>query len=147
MFSWFTNFIHGVSVVIMLGVLGALVGFGCSIINRIVGGVSGYLMAAGAGAVMMVGAHFGGVLSQMSSDATKAKIEALESANAKLEFELRAAKDIADFAANQAKNQAAHAAEAERQLEAINAVIAKHGQSDCPVGAFKDELDAIRKLK
>jgi LPS O-antigen subunit length determinant protein (WzzB/FepE family) len=143
MISFFTTLWSTLWTTLALAAVGALVGT----LSYFVGKLTSWWVSAIAGAILVVGAYGSGSLSQLVSDNAKAQIAALESANAKLEFELKSQLEVAEFEADQVKVQTKRAQEAEAQLEKINQVIAKHGEADCPVGAFRDELDEIRKLK
>jgi hypothetical protein len=141
--GFFTSLWSTLWTTLSLAAVGAFIG----LLAHFGGRLTTWWVSAIVGAVLVVGAYGSGSISSLVSAQNKAKIEALESANAKLEFELKAAQTIREFEAKQAKDQTARAEAAEKQLEAINQVIAKHGEANCPVGAFKDELDAIRGLE
>ena len=149
MIAMFQNFLHGLSALVMLAGLGGLVGFGCAIVTRLVTGLQGYFIAAAAGAVMMVGANLGGVFSQMHSDADAQKIADLQAEKAKMEHDAQALADIRAEEDKLLAEQTARAADTQAQMDKIAAVIEKHKADNdkCAVGAFADELDAIRGLK
>jgi hypothetical protein len=147
-FDFFTNLIQILYAILALAATGALVGFGCALVSRLVTGISGYAIAAAAGALMMVGAHYGGVLDQFASSSAKQKIADLRAEKAKLAFELEAARKVRKFEQDQSADAVAYAEEVELRMAVILAAIAKHDEDEnCDTAAFEDELDAIRNLR
>jgi hypothetical protein len=149
MFGFVTTFFHGVSTVLMLAMVGAFVGLGCAVVTRVVNGVTAFGVAAAAGALMMIGANYAGVLSQLSSDESKAQIAQLQADKEKLEHDAAAMSEVRDAENVLAEEQSKRLEDAEAQLTKINEVIDSHkaDNDNCAVGAFGDELDAIRGLK
>lgn len=144
MFSFFTNFLHGLNTMLMLAILGASVGVGCSLVSRIWGGLTGLGISAVVGAVMMLGAHWSGVVGQMASDSAKAEIAQLEADKAKLAHDLAALQEVRDFEFQQAEEQTRALEEEKEKLAKIEELIASHAgdNSQC---VFQDELDEIFK--
>jgi hypothetical protein len=137
----FSGFLSGLGSLFSLLALGASLGVACGLVTRIVGGLSGYGIAAAAGAVMLVGAHWGGVLDQNA----KQKIADLEAANEQLEATLKREREVHAFEQKQAAEEAQRAIELEEQYRAVLALIDKHkNDSDC---ISAEELKAIGDMK
>lgn len=145
MFSWIGNIFHTIETATMYALLGAVLGFGCAIVARVASGFSGYLIAAAAGAVMLVGANWSGALSQMRSDADKQAIADLEAKNAKLDHDMAALQAVRDFEQKQAADDAKKAKEVEKAYNDVLAAIAKHADDKSCLS--DEELDAIKKLQ
>ena len=129
---------------ISLLVFGALLGLGCYIIaffSSYLGTVKGALIAMAAGAVMLFGAHWSGVIDQMLDQAAKAKIKALEDANATLVLEVEAAnKASTDTAAMLAEQNKAVAENAARKAKLGKELDKRKDDPNCELTPKEIEL-------
>ena len=150
MFSWLTNLLATINMIVWLGATGFMVGLGALFAGRIVSGLKAYLVAGSVGALLVLGTYWTGVVDHMVSGNAKAEIASLKAEKASLDHELKALNAVLAKEREQlVKEQETVAANAV-VFEKLNAIIALHQEniSECPgIAVFADELEAIGELK
>jgi len=140
-FAPVVSFFHALNTLVVLAFLGAALGLGCALVGRL-----NYIAAAAAGAVMLIGAHFSGVLGTLASENAKQQIADLQVKNDKLQFDLTALNKVRVFETKQAAEMTEKTKMLEKGFQAALSVIDKH-MNDKECGISTEELDAIRKIK
>lgn len=137
------SFFAWVKGVALAGIVGAAIGAGAALLGRLFPSIGTLVISAALGAVVMVGAFNSGIVHTAQQD----RIAQLEAEKAKLEHDFKATQEAYDKEQELATAREADLAKQQVVLDEIEKTIATHADADCKTGAFKDELDAIRKLK
>lgn len=145
MLSFFINLWSTLWTTLTLAAVGALIGGLAYGAGRFFGVLSGLLISAAVGAVLVVGAYGSGALSQLSSDNAKQQIADLQAQNEKLNHDLAALQEIRDFESKQADEQAKKTEAIEKQYQSVLSLIEQHKDDASCISP--EELEAIGKIQ
>lgn len=150
MLSALEHIFHAMVTLAALLAVGAGVGLSASIMDRLIGGLTGLSVAAALGAFIMVGTYWSGAVDQMSY----AKVERLKAQNAELSKQAEALSAVRDKEQELITSQQSRLDAQETVITELNSVVdandkkdAKAGAPTCRVAVHRDELKTIRKMR
>lgn len=146
-FAAIKEFFHVAETALLLGLIGAAVGVGLSIISKFLSGLSALIVPAVIGAMCFSGLYISGYMKESSNCAEQAALLRAQQAQAQAEHDARAYKEALDKSQELLQQEAAADVERQKSLDAIKALIKKRGAAACKTAAFEEELKAISEMK
>jgi len=140
--AFFGTILGAVKTTLILTFVGGLIGGLSAILGRF-----SIFYAIGLGALITVGCFGSGYMQALVNAHHQAEIAQLESEKAALKHDLDAVNEVRTFEQSKLEEQQKRLDEQQKAMDEINATIDKHAGDNKCTGAFKDELDSIRKLK
>jgi hypothetical protein len=146
--NFFSTIFSAITTTLILAAVGSVVGIAAALASRFVGGLSSYGIAAGVGAIMLVGTYGTGYLGARGDCKSAMQVAQLQAEKDKLAHDLAALNEVRNYESQQSKHQAEQLAEAQALYLKVVEAIAKHkDDGSCPIAAFEDELKAIGEMK
>lgn len=142
----FSSLFGTLATTLVLAGLGAATGVASAIVGRMFQGAYAYAIAAGVGAVLLVGTYGTGWLGAKMDAKAQAELALVRAEKEKLQADLSALQDVRDYEQQQAQHQAQQLAESQALYEKVIAAIDKHKDDPgCEVSA--DIMQAIEDMK